>query len=652
MLACALAAAVASALPGCSSNSAAPGAPAEAGAATVSQQLQGQVTLGSLVSGSPVRILNGDTEVASDTLYNGSYSVLTTPLSEPALQALRAEARACLDSNNDQSCVTLSAALPGKALGAVHRINVRSTLVDRLVRRNNYTQDAAEKRVSTYLMLDDYVKAQDPADSNAFSPARFVAETYREAQVAGASLDQQFDTLAGQLAADPELQRQYPPLLRLNPIVTGIGIELAKGAVGAVGGEIGGRILSSLGLASDNGDAQRHAELMAKFQDLDIKMNRLGAQIDQVQAGVNKTLQRLQTVDLQLQDAARQQLAQRLLTQTTSLAEYIEQVKTTMLDLQRAKYKDLKGQASERVRLKAVIEALLSKRTLISSTMNGAGGAPAMMTSMIESEFPKLTTADSNKEVFFGPRAVQAMQDFARYYDEINATAYILFINYYNALDDENKVATAPCPDTRVAGTVYSNQCELYFELKAARDSYLAQGPQENLPATDMFLAVNPAYKLMPYVIYPGFDANFRVFGANTGRSGQSAVPATMDMYLYSGMGQAQASEIKNMADWRFMDYFAWYGIFTRYSSGDKFLESVVARGAPASAFVTATNDRAAWTFNENASDPWQRVSTVTGFTDSKDRAFDNAKLFLYGQLKNRSDLERYMGKVIAARFQ
>lgn len=636
---------------GCSSNGA--DIPAVPEPVTASQQLRGQLILGGPVADAKVRILTGADEVAADTtMDNGTYSVLTRPVTEQALTALRVEARSCLDQQEKLSCATLSAALAPGSLAAIHRINVRSTLVDRLVRQRGMTTADAEKRVSAYLTLEDGTLAQDPANTRIFSAAAFVAETYREARAAGLSLDQQLNVLVDQLAADPALQRQYKPLLTLNPIVKGIGMELAKGAVGAVGGEIGGRIMASLGLKSDDGAGERHAEVLARFDALNTRMNLLGMQLEQVQAGINATLKRLQEIDLKLADVARSQLAQRLLTQTSGLSPYVEQVKVAMWDLARAgKLKDLDKQANERQRLKGVIADLLKQRTIISSTMNGTVGNPSMVISLVESQFPKEVAPTPNKEVFYGPKTVQAIQDVVRYYDEINTMAYFLFINYYNVLDEEGGKQPTVCPETPAAGTADSIQCSLYYELKSARAAYLALGPQESLPAPNMFLAISPTYQRLPYVIYPAMDGNFQLFGNNTGIGGKGGVTAFMDSHVFKGMGAAQVDEIRNLADWNFMEHFVWTGMFTRFSSENKFLESMVERGAPAGAFITAQGDRAAWSYYAGDSTPWRRNSTYTGFSDSPERAFNNGKLMMYGQMKSKADVERYMGKVLAARF-
>ncbi|UTY58175.1 hypothetical protein [Massilia sp. erpn] len=618
------------------------------------QLLRGEVTLGAPVTGAKVRILSGASEVGADTtIDNGSFALTTIPLTEQALKALRVEQQACADAANILSCATLSASLEGAPLSGIAHVGVRSTLVDRLVRNKQMKRADAEKRVTSYLGLEEGILAQDMVDPNLFNPARFVSETFKEAQASGISLDKQIDALVDKLAADPVLQRKYPPLLTLNPIVKTVGVELAKGAIGAVGGELAGKAMSLLGL-SDDSMSRDLQEIKGQLADVNRRLDTMSRQLDVIETGMKQTLRRLEQIDIKLDDLARRQLAQRVLTQTTALVSYVEEVKNITLDLRRAGTQPLPIQASERKRLKTAIENLISKRSLISATLAGTAGNPSLIASVVDSEFPKPAILDMAKDVFFGPKVINSIQNFVRYYDDINILSYYLLIEYYNALDQENGIRFASCPLTPAAGVNYKMQCNLFYELQTAREAYLQNGPQESLPVDGMFLVVNQSYAVPPNVIYPSQDFNYQIFGEYTGRGGQSAVNSTMDMKVYPDLSKAQQDEVRGLVKtWYFMEPAAWFGLFIRYTpSGGNVRKIAVDRGAPESAFVTATGDYAIWSLDTSRRNPWVRVSTNTGSADASERGFDNAKLVLWGQFQRKSDIEKYLGKVMAARFQ
>ncbi|AKU24166.1 hypothetical protein [Massilia sp. NR 4-1] len=618
------------------------------------QLLRGEVTLGAPVTGAKVRILSGTSEVGADTtIDNGSFALTTIPLTEQALKALRVEQQACVDAANILSCATLSASLEGAPLSGIAHVGVRSTLVDRLVRNKQMKRADAEKRVTAYLGLDEGILAQDMVDPNLFNPSRFVSETFKEAQAGGISLDKQLDALVDKLAADPALQRKYPPLLALNPIVKTVGVELAKGAIGAVGGELAGKAMSLLGL-SDDSMSRDLQEIKGQLADVNRRLDTMSRQLDVIETGMKQTLRRLEQIDIKLDDLARRQLAQRVLTQTTALVSYVEEVKNITLDLRRAGTQPLPIQASERKRLKTAIENLISKRSLISATLAGTAGNPSLIASVVDSEFPKPAILDMAKDVFFGPKVINSIQNFVRYYDDINILSYYLLIEYYNALDQENGIRFASCPLTPATGVNYKMQCNLFYELQTAREAYLQNGPQESLPVDGMFLVVNQSYAVPPNVIYPSQDFNYQIFGEYTGRGGQSAVNSTMDMKVYPDLSKAQQDEVRGLVKtWYFMEPAAWFGLFIRYTpSGGNVRKIAVDRGAPESAFVTVTGDYAIWSLDTSRKNPWVRVSTNTGSADASERGFDNAKLVLWGQFQRKSDIEKYMGKVMAARFQ
>lgn len=611
------------------------------------QTLRGEITLAKSPAETQFKVLSGTTEVAnSKSFNNGNFLVETMAVTEQQLEQLRIETRVCSDILVELSCTVLSTSVTPGQLNSIIQVDVRSTLVDRLSQQKNLSLVDAEKRVSHYLMLSEDLTSQDGVDPNLFDAARFVSDHLMEANKAGISLDAQINKTVDQIAADATLQHQYKPLLGLNPLVKGIGIELAKGAVGAIGGELMGKALSFMGLGSDFEASERHNEIMAQLGQVNQKLDLMSTQINQIQSGVQETLRQIEKIDVKLESAAQQQRIQQLLTQTTALAEYVEQVKIILFDLQNAHQLSSALQPSERTRLKTAIESLMTKRTLISATLNGTVGNASMIENLINVEFPQ--SSDLNKTVFFGPKVVNTIQNYLQYYDDINTMAYYLNMEYYNALDQENNIGAQDCPDTLSASVTYKRQCVLFHELKTARNNYLALAPQAELPISGMFINVYQAYRkdILPYVIYPVGDFNYINFNNNTGTTQAVLVRLTENL----GIQTTVRDEALNLANWMYMENSIWNGLFGSPAFNKGTVKDVaVANGAPASAFVTATGDYAVWVNDPSGQTRWSRRLTTSNAVENN---FDNAKFMVLGQLKNISEVEKYMGKVIANRFK
>lgn len=613
------------------------------------QTLRGEITLAKPSTDTQFKVFSGTTEVAnSKSFNNGNFLVETLPVTEQQLKQLRIESKACTDTLVELSCAILSTSVTPKQLNSIIQVDVRSTLVDRLVQQKNLSLADAEKRVSYYLMLPEDLSSQDGVDPNLFNAARFVSDHLMEANKAGIGLDAQINKTVDQIAADATLQHPYKPLLGLNPLVKGIGIELAKGAVGAIGGELMGKALSFMGLGSDFEASERHNEIMAQLGQVNQKLDVMSNQINQIQSGVQETLRQIEKIDVKLESAAQQQRIQQLLTQTTALSEYVEQVKIILFDLQNAHQLPSSLQPNERKRLKTAIENLMTKRTLVSSTLNGTVGNASMIENLINVQFPQ--SSDLNKTVFFGPKVITAIQNHVQYYDDINTMAYYLFMEYYNALDQENNIPAQDCPDTLSSSVTYKRQCVLFHELKTARNNYLALAPQAELPVSSMFINVYQGYRkdILPYVIYPVGDFNYIQFNDNTGTTQNVLTRLTRPEYLT--IDPTARNEMLNLANWMYMETPIWNALFSSPAFNRGMLKDVaVANGAPASTFVTATGDEAVWVNDATGQPRWSRRLTTTNAVENN---FNNAKFVVLGQLKNINEVEKYMGKVIANRFK
>jgi hypothetical protein len=615
------------------------------------QTLRGEVTLVNPVANSDLKVLSGSTQIANGkTFANGNFSLSTTPVTAQPLERLRIELQACSDKLNALSCTILSSALDPKKLSGVAQVSIRSTLVDRLQRKSNLSLADAEKRISTYLGLFEAVTSQDAVNTNLFNPAHFVSAHLIEANKTGISLDQQINKTVDQIAADPTLQHSYKPLLGLNPLVKFVGTELIKGAISKIGGEAAGKALSFLGLGAEFEQSQRHAEVMNQLNGINTQLKQITGQINEVQVGVKETLRKIELIDQKLETVAQAQRIQRLLTQTTALVDYVEQVKVTLFDIQNAHQLNSALQPNERKRLKAAIETLLAKRTVLSSTLDGTAGNPSLIANLVEVKFPQPLTVDPIKITFFGPDTINAIQDVVKYYDEINTMSYYLFMEYYNALDQENNVAAQDCPEVLPASGSINRQCTLYHELKSARASYLSLGPQESLPISNMFILVPEIYKKsnLPLVFYPVGDFSNIQFNRNTGTAPQVLARLTEPNYMQ--LDPTARNEMLNLATWEYVTGPYWFGVFMRPAEGGKSINTAaVANGAPASAFVTANAQYSWWINYGDTTNDWQQRSTKKDFVVNPN---DNAKFAVMGKLKNMDEVEKYMGKVIASRFQ
>lgn len=619
------------------------------------QTLRGEVTLiptasnaQSSTANTNLKVLSGTTDVATGkTFANSNFSIATKPLTAQQLAQLRVELNACSDQLNALTCTILSAALHPEQLSGVAQVNLRSTLVDRLQRQQNLSLANAEKRITAYLGLAAGTTSQDIVNQNQFDPARFVSDHLNAAQATGATLDQQISKTVEAIAADPNLTHSYTPLLGLNPTVKFVGLELVKGALGKVGGDAIGKGLSFLGLGAEFEQSERHAEIMNQLNSVNSQLRQISGQINEIQNGVKETIRRIEQIDQRLESAAQQQRIQKLLTQTTALVEYTEQIKVTLFDLQNAHMLNSSSQPNERRRLKAAIENLLAKRTVLSATLEGTVGNASLVANLVDVKFPQPTVVDPLKVSFFGPDTINSITDVVRYYDELNTMSYYLFMEYYNALDQENNVAAQDCPETLSPFASYNRQCQLYHELKSARESYLKLAPQESLPVSNMFIYIYEKYdrNILPTVVYPAGDFNNIQFNRNTGTT-----QAVLNRIVYPSLTPQQQNEITNLATWQYLETpSTWFGMFVRPAEGGKIIKDVaIANGAPASAFVTSSGKHAWWSVGSG--NDWQQRSTISNGNPTDPNT--DAKFVVLGQLKNMSEVEKYMGTVIASRFR
>lgn len=637
---------IAASLSGCNDNEDTP---------KTAQLLRAEVTLipptgnnQSVTANSNLKVMSGSTQVATGkTFANGNFTLTTTPLTRAQLKQLRVELNACSDKLNALTCTMLSASLNPAQLAGVAQVNLRSTLVDRLQRQTNLSLAQAEQRITAYLGLATGITSQDTVSQNLFDPTRFVSDHLLAAQATGATLDQQIGKTVDAIATNPNLQQRYTPLLGLNPIVKFVGLELVKGALGKVGGEAVGKAMSFLGLGAEFEQSERHAEIMNQLNAVNSQLRQISGQINEIQNGVKETIRKIEQIDQKLETAAQQQRIQKLLTQTTALVEYTEQIKVTLFDLQNAHQLNSSLQPNERRRLKAAIETLLAKRTVLSASLEGTVGNASLIANLVEVKFPQPTVVDPLKVTFFGPDTINSIMDVVKYYDELNVMSYYLFMEYYNSLDQESNVAAQDCPDILSSSTAINRQCQLYHEVKSARDSYLKLSPQESLPVSSMFLQVFERYdrNVLPYVIYPAGDFNNIQFNRNTGTT-----QAVLNRIVYPSLTPQQQTEVTNLTTWTYLETpSTWFGMFVRPAEGGKIIKDVaIANGAPASAFVTASGKYAWWSVSSG--NDWQQRSTI--INSNPTNPSDDAKFVVLGTLKNMSDVEKYMGTVIASRFK
>lgn len=646
-----LAGAAAAALQACGSSDRAAASPDASEPKSV-LHLRSEISLARPLSGGSAKALSGSTTVASGSIYdNGNLVLDTSALTAQAARQLRIEAQGCADQANALSCAVLSAIVNPDDASTITGVNVRSTLVERLVRLKGMQQAAAEQRVSNYLMLDAATTSQQLVDQNLFSPARFVSDNWLAAQSKGLSLDQQIGQLVDSIAADATLQRQYKPLLTIAPIVATIGIELVKGALGKIGGEAMGSVLSKIGL---NTDAANHTAVMNELKGIASQLSAMSQQLSTVESAVKQTMAKVEEVSKKVDDVAQQQRALRLLTQTSQLLALVEKVKRAYWDLQNLPQVSATQQAAEVKRLLAVIESIQGDRAQISAALNGTPGNSSMVATMVDFQFPKVAVPDYNKEVFLNQKTLKSMSDFVQYYDNVNLMAYYLIMEFYNYADPAS--ATQSCPETLSSGVSYTLQCMRYQELKQARADYISQGPQETLPVPSMFVNVYQGYTAMPWVLYPAGDFNYQSINGVTPDAG-----SFLARQVYPDLTAQQQSEVTAMANWDYMKPVFWYGMFARPAvsgtSQAKVLKDVaIANGAPTEAFYTASLNLAAWVrTTDSGPQAFNRVSTTTGSLDvdqnKNPRTTEDAKLIVLGQFKSRAVLERYLGKVMAARF-
>lgn len=611
-------------------------------------RLRGELVFTDAVPGAKIEIFDGKTVLATTKTFDRGTFSADVELSSPKV-VLRFEAQACLDADKPSSCATLSATAPANTFPAALKLNLRSTLAERLMARSDLTRAAAEKRVSRYLKIPAELTSQDFVALDVFDPWVLADEQYALADAFERSLEAQFDALADHLAEHSDARQSYASTsVSLNPIAKTVGMELAKGALGKIGGEATGQVLSLLGMGDEALAEERHAEIMAQFEQLGGQMRALTEQVERLQTSVNSVLRKIESLNLAVMTVLQKQRAQALLTQTTALSEYIQQVKSISVDLEHAPQLSPKLWRSERNRLQRAIENLVAKRSLISAALLGEGGSPSMIASLIDVEFPMPLEPDGRRQ-FLSYEKLESIRNFVMFYDEVNTKAYYLFFEYLNFVDTENEVDQKECPD-KLPSSGASTQCRWWHELLKARTEYLALAPQEQLPDANMFLDIPVAYKKtdLPSVIY---DVGKVLAGPldEGGLNSQSPVSARLERLVYTKRSAEVADEIRTLADWKNLDRSSsWSQFFfmpMRVAGGVSMSDVAIASGAPKAAFGAGEADAFHWLPQPNGS--WILPSTRTALITTG----THGRYLVHGKLKSMAQVDKYLGKAITRRF-
>lgn len=377
-------------------------------------------------------------------------------LSSSALDHLKLHTRFCLDTALTQ-CLTLTHQLSGKYTGEILPLDLRTTLIDLLVKNHQLHADIAQAKVNDYFNLDYKISKLTLIPEQYLDQEKILEDFAETALKNQTTLDQYLLQLAAKIATQPELRHEKRVSTMFKPKLN--GKQLIEETIQHANDP---SLLTLLSTPQVQNTSQLQAKINERLRyfnatvdsmlDLDVRINDL-------QDAITPTVQELEKkyeISLIQQNPAQ-------------FKEFVTLTKGVIFDLNQLHYlTNIEDRQREIQRIETVLEHLMFKRDEIHLNLQSTYQNQIALNMVLAKE---IGISEKNLK-----QISEYIAYYINYYDHINALSYYLLaeeLKYHAA-------TLAPCTTPQTTGitalplNTTIDYCGLYQHYLTQRNQYFS----------------------------------------------------------------------------------------------------------------------------------------------------------------------------------